>query len=153
MTAASLSTALPQPNPVALRLAHAGLLPFMVGALLVWLFGGAYPEQHVFVTFALSAYAALIISFLGGIYWGFAFREAEPDTKTFVWGITPALVAWMGVLMPAYAGLVVQGAMLVICYSVDRRLYPQHGAAAWLNLRFRLSAVAALSCFLGAAGS
>jgi hypothetical protein len=125
----------------------------MVGALLVWLFGGRYPDEHAFVTFALSAYAALIISFLGGIYWGFAFREAEPDSKTFVWGITPALVAWMGVLMPAYAGLVVQGAMLVICYSVDRRLYPQHGAAAWLTLRFRLSAVAALSCFLGAAGS
>ena len=153
MTAASLSTALPVPNPAALRLAHAGLLPFIAGALLVWLFGGRYPEEHAFITFALSAYAALIISFLGGIYWGFAFREVAPDTKTFVWGITPALVAWVGVLMPAYAGLVVQGTMLVICYSVDRRLYPQHGAAAWLTLRFRLSAMAALSCFLGAAGS
>jgi len=153
MTAATLSTALPALNPVALRLAHAGLLPFILGALLVWLLGGRYPEEHAFVTYALSAYAALIISFLGGIYWGFAFREAEPSAQTFAWGITPSLVAWVGVLMPAYAGLVVQGAMLVICYSVDRRLYPRHGAAAWLTLRFRLSAVAALSCFLGAAGS
>lgn len=152
MTSATLPTALPAPNPVALRLAYAGLLPFVLGALLVWLFGRSDPE-YVFVTYALSAYAALIISFLGGIYWGFAFREAEPSTQTFVWGITPALVAWVGVLMPPHAGLAVQGSMLVICYSVDRQLYPQHGAAAWLTLRFRLSAVAALSCFLGAAGS
>jgi len=153
MTAATVFTALPSPSLVAQRLAHAGLLPFILGALLVWLFGGRYPEEHAFVTYALSAYAALIVSFLGGIYWGFAFRQAEPSSRTFVWGITPALVAWLGVLMPAHAGLVVQGAMLVICYGVDRRLYPQHGAAAWLTLRFRLSAVAALSCFLGAAGS
>ena len=153
MTVSAKPSALPSPSPVALRLAYAGLFPFMLGALLVWLFGGRYPEEHAFVTYALSAYAAVIVSFLGGIYWGFAFREAEPSARTFAWGITPALVAWVGVLMPAYAGLVIQGAMLVICYSVDRRFYPQHGAAAWLTLRFRLSAVAALSCFLGAAGS
>jgi hypothetical protein len=153
MNAATLPTALTSPNPVAQRLAHAGLLPFVLGALLVWVIGDRNVEAHAFVTYALSAYAALIISFLGGIYWGFAFREAEPSPQTFVWGIVPSLVAWIGVLMPAYAGLVVQGAMLVVCYSVDRRLYPQHGAAGWLTLRFRLSAVAALSCFLGAAGS
>jgi hypothetical protein len=62
-------------------------------------------------------------------------------------------VAWVAVVMPAYAGLVVLGAMLVVCYLVDRRVYPQHGVAAWLTMRFRLSAVASLSCFVGAAGS
>jgi hypothetical protein len=36
---------------------------------------------------------------------------------------------------------------------VDRRLYSLHGLARWLTLRFRLSAVAAVSCFLGAAGA
>lgn len=55
--------------------------------------------------------------------------------------------------MPAYAGLALHGLVLVICYLVDRRFYPALGASAWLTLRFRLSAVAALSCFLGAAGS
>jgi len=46
---------------------------------------------------------------------------------------------------------VVQGLLLVGCYLVDRRLYPQQGAARWLTLRFRLSAVASLCCFIGAA--
>jgi hypothetical protein len=43
--------------------------------------------------------------------------------------------------------------MLAVCYAVDRRVYPLHGLTRWLTLRFRLSAVAALSCFLGAAGA
>jgi len=43
--------------------------------------------------------------------------------------------------------------MLLVCYAVDRRIYPTQGLSHWLTLRFRLSAVAALSCFLGAAGT
>jgi hypothetical protein len=75
------------------------------------------------------------------------------DPGRFVWGVVPSLVAWVAVMMPPYAGLVVLGVMLVVCYLVDRRVYPLHGAAGWLTLRFRLTAVASLSCFIGAAGS
>ena len=140
-------------NPLALRLGHLGLLPFVVGALLVWLVGGRDVEAHAWISFAVSAYAALIISFLGGIYWGLGFRQAEPSAQPFVWGVLPSLGAWVALVMPAYAGLVLHGVMLIVCYLVDRRLYPALGAAAWLTLRFRLSAVAALCCFLAAAGS
>jgi hypothetical protein len=56
-------------------------------------------------------------------------------------------------MMPPSAGLVIHGIMLVACYAVDRRIYPAQGAAHWLVLRFRLSAVAALCCFIAAAGS
>ena len=141
------------PSLLARRLAHAGLLPFVIGMALTWLLGGNDVDAHNFVTFALSAYAALIITFLGGIHWGFALRQSDPPASLFVWGVSPALVAWVGVLMPPYAGLVVHGTMLVACYLVDRRVYPCVGAASWLTLRFRLSAVAALCCYLGAAGS
>ena len=61
--------------------------------------------------------------------------------------------AWAAVMMPPSAGLVIHGLMLIACYLVDRRVYPRHGLAPWLTLRFRLSAVAAMSCFLGAAGT
>lgn len=140
-------------NPLALRLGHLGLLPFVVGALLVWLVGGRDVEAHAWISFALSAYAALIIAFLGGIYWGLGFRQAEPSAQPFVWGVVPALGAWVALVMPAYAGLVLHGVLLIACYLVDRRQYPALGAAAWLTLRFRLTAVASLSCFLAAAGS
>lgn len=140
-------------NPVALRLGYAGLIPFVLGALLIWLLAGYSLEAHAFVALGLSAYAALILSFLGGLHWGLAMRQQIPSPMPFVWGVVPSLLAWVAVVMPAYAGLVLHGLMLVICYLVDRRLYPGLGASAWLTLRFRLSAVAALCCFLGAAGS
>ena len=140
-------------NPLALRLAYAGLIPFVLGALLVWLLAGYQAEAHAFVTLALSCYAALIISFLGGIHWGLGMRQTVPSPQPFVWGVVPSLLAWVAVVMPPYAGLVLHGVLLVLCYLVDRRTYPALGVGAWLTLRFRLSAVAALSCFLAAAGS
>lgn len=134
----------------ALRLGYAGLLPFVAGAVLVWL---VRPDVHPYVALALSGYAAVILSFLGGIHWGLAMREPAPPLPWLVWGVVPSLVAWLAMLMPANAGLVVFGLALLACYAVDRRLYPKQGVAHWLTLRFRLSAVAAACCFVGAAGS
>jgi hypothetical protein len=52
--------------------------------------------------------------------------------------------------MPALAGLPWLGFLLIIAYLADRTLYNQAGLRQWLTLRFRLSAVASLSCFIGA---
>ena len=159
----NLSSAAPlplstEPDTTAQRLAYAGLVPFVAGALLVW---AVRDEVQAYVALALSAYAAVVLSFLGGIHWGFGMRQPQPQSRSqsraasaaWVWGVVPSLVAWPAAVMPPRGGLVILGLMLVICYAVDRRLYPAQGAAGWLTLRFRLSAVAALSCFLGAAGT
>ena len=139
-----------QPDAATLRLGYAGLLPFVLGAALLWF---VRPDAHPYVAAALSGYAAVIVSFLGGIHWGLGFRARPADPSRFVWGVVPSLVAWLAVVMPPYAGLVVHGVMLVVCYLVDRRIYLVHASAAWLTLRFRLTVVASLSCFIGAAGS
>lgn len=140
----------PPLNTVAQRLGYLALLPFVLGALLVWF---VRADVRSAAAAALSAYAAVIVAFLGGIHWGFGMRQEAPAASLFVWGVAPALVACVALLMQPSAGLVIHGAMLVACYLVDRKVYPQQGAAGWLTLRFRLSAVASLSCFLGAAGS
>lgn len=137
-------------NPVALRLGYAGLIPFVLGAALVWL---VREDAHPYVTDGLSRYAAVVISFLGAIHWGLGFRQNIPSPTPFWWGVVPALLAWVASTMPAYAGLVIEGVLLIVCYIVDRRLYPSLGASAWLTLRFRLSAVAALCCFIAAQGT
>ncbi len=137
------------PNPIANRLAYAGLAPFVLGALLSWLLSGN-EEAHFYVTLALAGYAAVIVSFLGGIHWGLGMLGDVPSPMPFAWGVVPSLIACVAVVMPAYAGLVIQGLMLVGCYLVDRRLYPTYGLSAWLKLRFRLTVVATLCCFLGA---
>ena len=137
-------------DPIAFRLGYLALLPFLAGASLVWI---VRADAHPYVSSALSGYAAVVLAFIGGIHWGFGFRENNAQPRLFVWGVVPALVAWVAVVMQPYAGLVVHGVMLVVCYLVDRKVYPKHGAARWLTLRFRLSVVASLSCFVGAAGS
>lgn len=135
------------------RLGLAGLLPFVLLAGLLWLLSG--PTQD-WSAMALAAYAALIVSFLGGIHWGVAWLRLAPEgspppLKHFVWGVSPTLLAWPGVLMPPDAGLAWLGFLLLACYLVDRSQYPTLGLQHGLTQRFRLTAVASLACFLGAA--
>lgn len=138
----------PAASATAHRLGLAGLLPFLAGAALLWWLP---PDATPRISAALLAYAALIVSFLGGIHWGLGFRDG--GSWPFVWGVMPSLGAWPALLLPARGGLLLLGALLVLCYAVDRVRYPRHGLAEWLPLRLRLSGVAALSCFVGAAGA
>ena len=151
----SAAPPLPPPDRTALRLGYAGLVPFVACALFVWLLPQR-PSEHAFVADAMAKYAALVASFLGGVHWGLGMLRpaaTTPAAAPFAWGVVPAVLGWSAALMPPYAALPALGALLVACYAVDRHLYPAHGLAAWLTLRFRLSTVASLSCFLAAAGS
>ncbi|HKX95816.1 MAG TPA: DUF3429 domain-containing protein [Methylibium sp.] len=135
------------PTALASRLGQAGLLPFVAGALAAW----AAPEGlRAGAGFALQAYAALIISFLGGMHWGLAVRTAGGLPASLWWGIAVSLAAWLALLAPRSVGLLLCGALLLASYAVDRRLYPPVGAAGWLRLRLHLSSVASLCCFLAA---
>jgi hypothetical protein len=140
-----------EPLPRAVHwLGWGGLLPFVAGSLLLWLVDA---EANPLLAHVLSGYAATIVAFLGGLHWGLAMRQAVPPTPTLAWGVVPPLVAWIAVVMDPAAGLVLHGVMLLVCYAVDRRCFAALGAARWLVLRFRLSALAALSCFLAAAAA
>lgn len=141
-----------EPSALASRLGYAGLLPFVGGAVLAWLLARPdYLDEHAFVMQGLSAYAATVIAFLGALHWGLVMRQPEPGALR--WGVLPALFAWVGLLMPAYAGLVVHGLLLIACYAVDRHQYPRLGVAGWLTLRFRCTVLASLCCFLAAAAT
>ena len=137
-------------SDTALRLYRAGLAPFVLGAALVWVVNA---EAHFYATLALAAYAALVIAFLGGIHWGLAMRQSAPPASLWLWGVAPTLFAWAAVMMPPRSGLIIDGVLLIAGYLVDRKVYPVQGIGRWLTLRFRLSTLAALCCFLGAAGS
>ena len=130
------------------RLGYGGVIPFVVLALLLWI---VTPEAHPYVALALSGYAATITSFLGGIHWGIGLRHNAPQ-RTFhmVWGVVPSLVSWVAVIMPAYAGLPVFGLLLIACYLVDRKTWPEAGLREWMTMRFRLTVVSTLACLLGA---
>ncbi|NJS35187.1 MAG: DUF3429 domain-containing protein [Brachymonas sp.] len=121
---------------------------FVLPALLLWT---VEPDLRNWLAIGLTAYAAIIASFLGGIHWGIAAQiPAEKRNFHLIWGVVPSIVAWIGSIMPAYAGLPLMAALLITCYGVDRKSYPHAGWAPWLPLRLRLTVVAALSCLLGA---
>ena len=131
------------------RLGYAGLVPFVLLAALMWLVDS---ELLPFVAIALGGYAAAIVSFLGGVHWGIGFMKGEAAPRFhFVWGVVPSLIAWLALMMPAYAALPLLGMVVAACYLVDSKTYPAAGLASWLPMRLRLTIVATLSCVLGAA--
>ena len=131
------------------RLGYAGLVPFVLLTALMWLVDR---ELLPFVSIALGGYAAVIVSFLGGVHWGMGLMKGEAAPRFhFIWGVVPSLLAWLALMMPAYAALPLLGLVLVACYAVDRKTYPTAGLGQWLPMRLRLTAVATLSCVLGAA--
>lgn len=140
----------PQPvvPPLAQRLSYAGLLPFIGLAASLWFVG---PLWKLVMGNALLAYGALIATFLGGIHWGIAQRDAaQPVSGLYLWGVVPSLVGWCAMVLPVPVGLLMVSGLLLTCYGVDRNVYPRHGLAHWLPLRLQLSVVAALSCLVGA---
>ncbi|MDI9332374.1 MAG: DUF3429 domain-containing protein [Alphaproteobacteria bacterium] len=133
------------------RLGYAGLVPFVGNALLMFL---VTEDVVPLVAIALTSYGAVIASFLGGLHWGLALRQ-DSELRTFhlLWGVIPSLVAWVAVVMPAYAGLPLLSLVLLACYLVDRKTWPAAGLRHWMTLRFRLTVVSVLSCLLGAASA
>ena len=148
--ASSASAEKTVPSTTATVLGYTALLPFVVGAAGVWLLPS---HLHALLAVVLSSYAAVVISFLGGIHWGLAFGVGDAPGSLFAWGVIPALVAWPAALLGPGIGLLVQAAMLATCYGVDRAVYPRHHAAVWLPLRLRLTVVATLCCVAAAAGA
>ena len=148
-----------EPGELALKLGYAGLIPFVSGALFVWLLAGPHHEEAFnFVVMGLTSYAALVVSFLGGVPWGLIMRQSAGGPvlhdrhKRALWtGAAYALAAWIALLMPPHAGLIVMGVLLIACYLSDRKLYPELGVNGWLTLRFRLTTLSSLSCFMAAA--
>lgn len=130
--------------PWATRLGYAGLLPFVGLGLATWVFHGPLQAQLVF---ALLAYGATIVSFLGAIHWGLAMRDrADPSVARFVWGVVPSLLAWVALLWGASGGLWWLAAGLWACWAVDRSVYPRLGLAGWLAMRLNLTVVASVMC-------
>lgn len=85
------------PKP-ALYLGFAGLIPFVSPTLFMAVTESFCPQ----LAYAQLAYAASIVSFLGGARWGFALPEsspAKPDWINLSNSVVPSLLAWVTMLM------------------------------------------------------
>lgn len=147
----SLRALLAPPSTAGGWLGYSGLIPFVGLAAASLLLDGALQTQALF---ALQAYAATILSFLGAIHWGLALRDPlTPSTGLLAWGVVPSLLAWVALMLDAISGLWLLAAGLWLCLAVDWRVYPRFGLNAWLGLRLALTSIASLACLFAACGA
>jgi hypothetical protein len=120
-------------------LALAGLVPFAGCAIMVATGAG---DREVWLE-ALIAYAAIILSFLGGARWGRALAEPVPDASTLILSNLPAVAAWLTYL-PSVPDTLQVG--VLIAGLVAMLIWDWRSSPGWYRtLRLTASAGAVLS--------
>lgn len=129
--------------PEAKLLGAGGVIPLLAGAIMV----AAVREPFgISLTRPVLAYAAMILSFLGGIHWGFAsaalaHNEVELNAPRILGlSVLPALAAWIAVLLPPAFAAPFLAVAFVLVLLLDRAT-DQLGFAPgwWMRLRIRLT--------------
>ncbi|MCA2998672.1 MAG: DUF3429 domain-containing protein [Rhodocyclaceae bacterium] len=141
-----------EPKRIATILSYAGTIPFVVCAVIL-LFGTAMGlgSLRQFAGQAITSYAAVIVSFLGGIQWGVALatHEQQPQTarSLFLLSVVPSLLAWATLFLPNGSSRVIVAIFLIgFVWVIDALLHLQQVLPTWFfHLRSIVSAVAMTS--------
>jgi hypothetical protein len=137
------------PAPAKL-LGPAGLIPFASLAAGVW---AGWPSA----AWALVAYGATILAFLGAVHWGLAMRAPAAERRADWWrlglGVLPALLGWLALMLPLSIGLgllalAILGTASVEALGARAGLVPE----GYQRLRWILSGGAAACLVAGLAG-
>ena len=135
-------------GPVMARiLGYAGALPFL-GCVFAGGLGlavtGVDPSR------LLIGYAAVILSFLGGLHWGRVAASGTPDHSAgpwLIWSVIPSVIGWAALFLPVQLAVVI----LVVCFlaalMIDLKLIRDQHWSAWmrgLRLHLTMFAVASL---------
>lgn len=134
----------------ALTLGLGGLVPFLTSAAVCF-----SPDLSIraFGSWALAAYGAVILSFLGGIKWGILLNDRAKlrPWKPIVLSIVPSLIAWSALLTPAIPRLLLLVVGFVLQYYLDQASVTQKRLPVWygkLRLILTCGAVASLAAGL-----
>ena len=131
----------------ALVLGVSGLIPFVAGGVLVWLpqLKAIAPTIPALVFF----YAALIVSFLGGVRWGAAMQNATTGTalaRELSASVIPTLITFVCYIFSLPAALTMLLILILSQGLVDILAVRQKKLVAWYApLRLLLSGVAGAS--------
>ncbi len=127
------------------RLAHilgiGALVPFVLLSLACWVVHPGWLDDTIR---GQLTYGIAILSFIGGIHWGAALltgdMSAKQTKKVLLWGVAPAIMAWVAVLIDAGFGFAMSMVCFIGSYLYDKRMYPKYHLPDWLlQLRYRLT--------------
>ena len=111
----------------------AGLIPFVVLSLSDVLALGLPP---VISLLAFNTYGAVILSFVGAIWWGLAAASAAtaPRPLMFFWSVVPALIGWFATLVAPDVGVLMLSSGFVLQWLGDAWLVRRYPGIAplWL---------------------
>lgn len=134
------------PDPAAL-LGLAGLFPFVVGALAT-LDGGALGR---WAPAALLGYAAVILSFMGGVHWGLAMTAERPSWLRYGASVVPALLGWLALLIGGRLAFLLLVVSFTSLLAYDLGAVRAGEAPGWYpKLRWPLTLVVVLCLLLAA---
>ncbi len=141
--------------PITKKLSYAGLIPFVLLSCLVQF---AEPPWDFWAANSLLLYSASIASFVGALHWGLLLGPKSNQTShnfwrdkgAWLWGVTPSLLAWVGLHLSFSSGYFVIAGTLLLALLVDRKQFhhliaDQAYLADFLKMRTILTMVAAAS--------
>jgi len=129
---------------IGVALGLGGLLPFLATSMGLW-----WQNDERFLQVGLL-YGAVILSFLGGIQWGFALsaKGGEGAGGRLIWSVIPSLVAWGALVAPPLAGpLLIAGGVLAAWLFEQRPVLRTRLPSWYASLRHVLTFVV-LGCML-----
>jgi hypothetical protein len=146
--------------PLARWLGLSGLLPLI--GLVLMLALQLWPEWQPAALGLALGYGALILSFLGGLWWGLAAQASSTGRAVPAWvwiaAVLPSLYAVVPLglvalqVLAARQGLAMVGGGLILALAVDRGMAAAGLAPVWwLALRFPLSLGLGVLCLVAAA--
>ncbi|GJE55608.1 MULTISPECIES: DUF3429 domain-containing protein [Methylobacterium] len=140
------------PVPVgAVMLGIAGLIPFLgFAALAVSGSDGGLGTIGLSPRTILSAYGAVIASFLGGIRWGAAAARGAGNAD-YLLAVIPSLLAWAALAAPAPWDLRMLGGLVLLWGVIDQDLTRRGLTPVWMGrLRLILSGLAGVTLLIAA---
>ena len=127
-----------------------GLIPFYLCALLTWV-----ESTRGWALDAVTGYAAVILAFLGAVHWGRALAESDKRNHigTLVFGVLPALLGWLALLLPVEFSLPMLIAGLVFVWGSEQMVFFDVLPPWYSTLRHCLTAGAVIALMIAWAGA
>lgn len=131
---------------LAMAVGLAGLIPFVAGALSIWLITGHQPMiERLFYL-----YCAGILAFMAGIYWPISLQLNNctyPISPPMALALSQGffLVGGMVFLLPSLSRAMIYPLAYVLLYLVDLKLMPGYWPRWYLRMRGLLTLVAVLA--------